>query len=91
MPISRDAPDVLSREYLEIRSRLLDVAAALDRIDRAEGLTSDDVRRQNIARALDALGGSAPNRAEQVQTIFSRAYDARWRENLDVKRQRAAK
>ena len=86
MPISLESSEVLAREYLEIRSRLLDVAAALDRIDRAHGSTVGDVRRQNIARALDALGGSDPNRAEQVQTIFSRAYDARWRENLGVKR-----
>jgi len=91
VPTSLEASEVLAREFLEIRSRLLEVAAALDRIDRAQGSTSGDARRQNIARALDALGKPGQNRAEQLQTIFSRAYDARWRENLGVKRHPSAK
>ena len=32
MPIPLDAPEVLNREFLEVRARLLHLAAALDRL-----------------------------------------------------------
>jgi hypothetical protein len=35
MPIPLDATEVLNREFLEIRAKLLEIAAALDRLDRA--------------------------------------------------------
>ena len=42
MPIPLDAPEVLNREFPEIRARLLQLAAALDRMDRADGSPEGD-------------------------------------------------
>ena len=81
------ASDVLNREFLEVRARLLQVAAALDRLDRAEGSVDDDPRFQNIHRVLEVLRGAGPKRAEQVQMIFSRPYSPTWRESFEVSRQ----
>ncbi|HEX4144559.1 MAG TPA: hypothetical protein VHY91_13715 [Pirellulales bacterium] len=78
------ATDVLNREFLEVRARLLQVAAALDRLDRAEGSVEDDPRFQNLHRVLEVLRGAGPQRAEQVQMIFSRPYSPKWREDFDV-------
>ncbi len=78
------AADVLNREFLEVRARLLQVAAALDRLDRATGSVADDPRRQNIALALEVLSGSAAGRAEQIQMIFSRTYSANWRDSFEI-------
>ena len=78
------AKAVLDREFLEIRARLLQVAAALDRLDRAEGSVADDPRRKNLDKALDVLRGSEPRRAEQIQLIFSRPYSATWRESFEI-------
>jgi hypothetical protein len=39
-PIPLDAPEVLNREFLEVRAKILEIAAVLDRIDRAEGAVS---------------------------------------------------
>ena len=76
MPIPLDAPEVLSREFPEIRARLLQLAAALDRMDRAAGTPEADARRQKIREALAILlDDAAANRAERLQLLFSLPYD----------------
>jgi hypothetical protein len=80
------ASDVLNREFLEVRARLLQVAAALDRLDRAAGSVDDDPRMQNIQRVLEVLRSGDPKRAEQVQMIFSRPYSPQWREGFEISR-----
>jgi hypothetical protein len=84
MSIPMAAPDILDREFLGIRARLLEVAASLDRIDRAEGNTSDDRRLALIRQALDVLLSPAGDRAEQVQLLFSRQYDDDWQRKFDI-------
>lgn len=79
MPIPLDAPEVLNREFLEIRARLLQIAAALDRLERAAGSTVDDPRPAKIRQALTILGGAGADRAEQIQLLFSRPYDPDWK------------
>ncbi len=71
MPSPMAAEAVLNREYLAIRAKLIDVAATLDRIDRSEGTVSDDARLDQIRRSIEILTGSASNRAEQLQMVFS--------------------
>jgi hypothetical protein len=69
MPIS--AANVFDREFLGIRCRLIELAAALDRIDRAENTQTTDPRGQQIRRSLEILASDASNRAEQVLIEFS--------------------
>lgn len=71
---------VLNREFLTVRSKLVDVAAALDRIGRAGG-ACDDPRVDQIRRSLELLAQprETADRAEQVQMIFSLPYDPNWR------------
>lgn len=83
MPIPLDAPEVLDREFLEIRARLLQVAASLDRLARAEGNVSGDERLQQLAAALEILAGGGDDRAERIQLVFSRPYDAQWKPAFD--------
>lgn len=80
MPIPLDAPEVLNREFLEVRARLLQIAASLDRLDRAEGSVDDDPRRAKIVAALAILCGDEADRAERIQLLFSRPYDAHWKD-----------
>lgn len=72
------APEVLNREFLETRSKILELAAALDRLTRAEGSVADDPRLARLHEAIDAVQELASDRAERVQMIFSRPYDAHW-------------
>ncbi len=64
-------PQLLDRELLGIRSALIALAAALDRIDRGQGSVANDPRIEQIRRSLHALLQQAPGRAEEVQKIFS--------------------
>jgi len=79
MSIPLDAPEVLNREFLEIRARLLQVAAALDRLDRAEGDMNADARIQKIREGLEILSGDEADRAERIQLVFSRPYESAWK------------
>lgn len=71
------AVTVLDGYFLEARSKLLDLAAILDRIDRGGG--SNDPRLGKIHEAVGMLNEPKPTRAERVQTIFSLPYDAAWK------------
>ncbi len=84
MPVSLSAVEVLNREFLEVRCKILEVAAALDRLQRAGGSVSDDPRLQRIHQALALLSDNSDNRAEQVQLVFSRSYDDNWQADLKV-------
>ena len=76
--------DVLDRECLEIRARLIDVAAALDRIDRAEGSVRGDPRLEKIRQAVQVLADDTPHRAERVQSLFSLPYRDDWRKDYGL-------
>ena len=72
------APRVLDQFYLDARSRLLDVAATLDRLDRGEGSAAADQRVERIRQALLILLEQGGGRAERVQKLFSLEYDPDW-------------
>lgn len=80
MSHSTDSARTLDREFLGLRSRLIDLAATLDRIDRAKDSNVDDPRPSQIRRSLEILLGDAGNRAERIQAEFSLPYDEDWRE-----------
>ena len=84
MPIPLDAPEVLNREFLEVRAKILEIAAALDRLDRAAGTVEGDGRLERIRQGLAMLSTRRGDRTEQVQLIFSLAYDTGWRSRLQV-------
>lgn len=72
MPIPLQAAEVLNREYLEIRAKILELAASFDRLDRAPGDVAGDPRLSLIHEGLDILKSDRDDRAEQVQLLFSR-------------------
>jgi hypothetical protein len=84
MPLPLTAPEVLSREFLEIRCKILELAAAFDRLERAEGSVADDPRLARLREALTVVLDDSDDRAEQVQMVFSRPYDDAWQNALKV-------
>jgi hypothetical protein len=84
MPPLLSAPEVLNREFLEIRCKILELAAAFDRLDRADGSVDDDPRVARLREALSAVLELSSERAEQVQMIFSREYEEDWQEKFKV-------
>jgi hypothetical protein len=85
-----EAPELLNIEFLEIRARLLQVAAALDRLDRAEGDVSRDKRRGDLDQAIRVLLETGPGRAEKLQRVFSLAYDQDWKTTFGLSNGHAA-
>lgn len=80
MPTIQSAPQVLDRHYLEIRCGLLDVAAALDRIERSDDFSAarGDARLDLIRQAIEILSTGGHDRAERIQLLFSDSYQQGW-------------
>ena len=74
------AAKALDSYFLEARSKLLDLAAILDRIGRGSGNSAveTDPRLEKIRKALEVLHDQSGGRAERIQKIFSRDYDPSW-------------
>jgi hypothetical protein len=88
---TRDAIQVLDHDFLETRCKILEIAATLDRIDRAPVRHGEhpDPRLGQLRQAVEALLEPGPGRAETVQHIFSLDYDSGWRERMNMPRPRA--
>ena len=61
--------EILDLYFLDARSRLIDIAAFMDRVNRSEGQA--DFRYSQFLEALNELGGDASNQAEKVLLTFS--------------------
>ena len=70
----------LDNYFLEARSKLLDLAGILDRINRGRDAasTDNDPRLEKIRKALEVLHDHSGGRAERIQRIFSLDYDSGW-------------
>lgn len=67
------SPVQLVDEYfIENRNRIIEVAAFLDRLDRADpGIASRDFRVRALADALRILGGNSSTRVQDIQLLMS--------------------
>lgn len=78
-----DSNQIFSREFLEIRAKILEIAASLDRLERAEGCC-DDPRLQLIQDGLGILNGEQTDKAVAVQLLFSREYEDGWKQEFGI-------
>jgi len=79
MPSMMTAPAVLDQWFLETRCRIIEIAATLDRLDRAPATEAiaDDLRFKQLQAALRVLTGPSPDRAGRCQMIFSLPHEDR--------------
>jgi hypothetical protein len=75
-----NAEEILEQHFLEMRAKLIDLAATFDRIDRGEDAVSvsKDDRLVRLHQAAAILNESEPDRAARIQMLFSDAYDPDW-------------
>jgi len=91
MSIPMTSAEILEREFFEIRAKILEIAAAFDRLDRATGNVSDDSRLKLVEETLRVLQQvDREDRAEQVQLIFSREYNDQWQAEFGISSKDAA-
>ncbi len=83
----RDATNVLDRDFLETRAKILEIAASLDRHDRAPSRHGEkpDYRLAQLRQGIEALLEPGPGRAETVQRLFSLEYQPTWLEDAGLK------
>ena len=81
MPTVQTAQQVLDRHYLEIRCDLLDLAAALDRLERSDGFSqaAQDPRLKLLHEGLRILSSAGDDRAERIQMLLSDSYVPQWK------------
>ncbi len=64
--------ELIDEYFMEHRVKVLDLAAFLDRLERAREIDADDdFRLRSISEALAVLAGGAGDRVQRVQMIFS--------------------
>jgi hypothetical protein len=67
-----DAPALADEYFIENRNRLLELAAFLDRLDRADPRRAHrDFRLRALTEALAILAGPGPNYVSQIQELLS--------------------
>lgn len=97
--MSQTKLDILQETFLTVRAKLLEIAATLDRIDRAEAGESkieDDLRYLKLQQGIHLLladtetikNSAASSRAELIQLLFSRVYEESWPEQYELNLQR---
>jgi hypothetical protein len=71
-PSPLTATELVDEYFLENRNRLLELAAFLDRLDRADpDIHSQDFRMRVFREAIDALTTSGPERVVYIQHLLS--------------------
>jgi len=80
MQNTTSAEAVLDRHFLEMRCRLIDLAAAFDRIDRAgdAARAGRDERIHQLEEAARILVDGRGDRAVRILMAFSDPYDDDW-------------
>jgi len=68
----KSARELVDLYYHDLRSHLLEAAAAFDRIERAGTLPEDDCRLQELRAAAAVVLDSQPDRAQRFLTALSK-------------------
>ncbi len=71
---------LLDQQFLEIRCKILDLAAQLDRLARGGEMAAmeGNAKWALITKGIDLLGTTQTAKAQAVQELFSLAYDPNW-------------
>lgn len=71
---------LLDQQFLEIRCKILDLAAQLDRLTRGGEMAAieSDPKWILIQKGIALLGTNRPAKAQGVQELFSLCYDPNW-------------
>jgi hypothetical protein len=80
----RSVREVMDQDYLVLRAKTLELAAGLDRLDRASGDAAADPRWTQLQKAIKILQSDASDRAQRIQSLLSRPYHPEWRAELQV-------
>ena len=82
----RTAVHLIAEEFLIARAKILELAATLDRLDRADGDIENSKQLVMLTQGMQILCDSEPDKAKRVQLLMSRQYEPEWIEKMEVAR-----
>lgn len=80
----RTSREVLEQEYLQVRAKILEVAAFFDRLAEAEVSNVNQDQLDLLEQGCRVLTDGDAGKAARVQLAFSRTYEADWREKYSI-------
>ena len=84
----RNAEQVVEQEFLQVRAKILEIAAFFDRLSTdaaSAAVTGANAERLKLLReGCDLLLDAEGDKAARVQLLFSRQYDEKWRSAMGV-------
>lgn len=85
----RTADQILEESFLDVRAQLIQLAATLDRIDRAADQGSELgelglAKRGQLDAGVRICLSEGPDRVERLQLLFSRDYASNWRQQMKI-------
>jgi len=71
-PSPLTATEIVDEYFIETRNRIVEVAAFLDRLDRADpAVAESDFRVRALAEAIDVLSSGSTSRVRDIQMLMS--------------------
>ena len=80
----RSAPQIVADEFMIARAKIVELAATLDRIERASGNVDDSKNMQLLVQGMHILIDDQVEKAKRVQLLMSRDYDPNWQNLMSI-------
>jgi hypothetical protein len=85
----RTADKIIADEFLIARAKILELAATLDRLDRADGDIENSKQMVLLSQGMQILCDSESDKAKRVQLLMSRQYEPEWIDKMAIARRTA--
>ena len=85
----RSAQQIVAEDFMIARARIVELAAVLDRIDRAAGDVNDSKNMLLLVQGLHILCDVEAEKAKRVQLLMSRQYDPQWQTQMSIEKKGA--
>ncbi|RMF39299.1 MAG: hypothetical protein D6753_14120 [Planctomycetota bacterium] len=80
----RTVGQVLDQEFLQVRAKILELAAFFDRLELAEPGAVDQRQLALLQQGCAILNDDEGEKAKRVQMLFSREYNPQWRQEFSL-------
>jgi len=82
----RSAEQIVSDEFMIARAKILELAATLDRIERATGDVDGSRLMQLLVQGMNILCDDEVEKVKRVQLLMSRQYEPQWQSHMAMEK-----
>lgn len=82
----RPAQQIVAEDFMIARARIVELAATLDRIERAAGDVNDSKSMLLLLQGMHILCDDEVEKAKRVQLLMSRQYDPQWQTQMSLEK-----